>query len=330
MTDSKSPWNRGTCIPASVELLSINYDMIQKSYKSTAIHNHLYKSCNSFAKKGKGLETGVPSLERAMYAEIQLKMDGSQVELNSLRSQSSGNDSEPENTGLNYVKDKNDISKTFCALHNTFIWDGCLHSVKVCNDFGNKSTACSCKLMELPTTCRNKTGQQLCETCVTSRDNYLCLEKATHKPNVTCSGRTLPSSNLTGRTLSKPFLSHCENFSESNEEETEEDFYSSKKERSTLLVRRFCKNDKEVKKSVYTGTRAIVRTLPSGQIGTIAWNWVDQRKANSDLRRCRITSEHLTRFQVLISQGFSCYLLQSMRHKVSFLKNCKFKKAADS
>ncbi|XP_015262131.1 PREDICTED: 1-phosphatidylinositol 4,5-bisphosphate phosphodiesterase epsilon-1 isoform X2 [Gekko japonicus] len=310
MTDSKNPWNRGTCIPASVELLSINYDIIQKHYKSSAMHNHLYKSCNSLAKKGKCLETGISSLERAMYAEIQLKMDGSQVEPNSLSSQSSVEESEPEHTGLNYVKDKDNISKTFCALHNPFIWDGCLQSVKVCNDFSNDSTACTCTLMELPTTCGNKTGQQLCDTCVTSRDNYLCLERTT----VACSSRTFSSSNITGRTPSKPFLSHCENFNESYEEEIEEDFYPSKKERSTLLVRRFCKNDKEVKKSVYTGTRAIVRTLPSGHIGASAWNYVDQRRANSDLRRCRISAEHLTRFQVLISQRLSCCLLQSMRH----------------
>ncbi|XP_077206413.1 1-phosphatidylinositol 4,5-bisphosphate phosphodiesterase epsilon-1 isoform X2 [Paroedura picta] len=311
MTDSKSPWNRGTCAPASVELLSINYDIIQKSYKSNNIHSYLYQSCNSLAKKGKCLETGIPSLERAMCAEIQLKMDGSQVELNSLRSHSSVNESEPENAGLNYVKDKNDISKTFCALHNTFIWGGCLQSVKVGNDFRNDSATCPCNLTELPTTCGNKTGQPLCSPCVTSRENYLCLERTSQKLNVACSGRTLSSSNVTGRMLSKPFLSHCENLNESYEEE---DFYPSKKERSTLLVRRFCKNDKEVKKSVYTGTRAIVRTLPSGHIGEIAWNWVDQRRVNWDIRHSRITSEHLTRFKVLISQGLSCYLLQSMRH----------------
>lgn len=328
MTDSKNPWNRRTSIPTSVELLSINYDIIQKRYnKSSAIHNYLYKSCNYLAKKGKCLETGIPSLERAMYSEIELKMDGSQVELNS-----SVHESEPENTGLNYVKDKNKISKTFCALHNTFIWDGCLPSVKVCRDFSNDSTACPCKLVELSTTCGNKTGEQLYGTCVTSRDNYLCLERTTQKLNVACSGRIFSTSNCTGRMLSKPFLSPCENVSESYEEETEEEFYPSKKERSTLLVRRFCKNDKEVKKSVYTGTRAIVRTLPSGHIGDVAWNWVDQRRANSDLRRCRITSELLTRFQVLISRGLSCYLLQ-YRHGVSFVfsfLSTKFKKVANA
>ncbi|XP_048361248.1 1-phosphatidylinositol 4,5-bisphosphate phosphodiesterase epsilon-1 isoform X3 [Sphaerodactylus townsendi] len=312
MTDSKNPWNRSTYVPASVELLSINYDIIQKHCKSSATHNHLYKSCNSLAKGEKYSETGIHSLERTMYADIQLKTDGSQAELQSLRNQSSVNGNEPESSGLNYVKDKNNISDTFCALHNTFIWNGCLESGKVCNDFSNDSISCTCKLMKLPTTCGNKTGQRLCDTSATSRDS-LCLERATPKLNVACSGRASSSSNFTGRMLPKPFLSQCENFSESCEEEIEEDFYPSKKERSTLLVRRFCKNDKEVKKSVYTGTRAIVRTLPSGHIGTVAWNWVDQRRANSDLRHCRITSEPLTSIQVLISQRLSCFFLQTMR-----------------
>ncbi|KAK5613255.1 hypothetical protein CRENBAI_024986 [Crenichthys baileyi] len=44
------------------------------------------------------------------------------------------------------------------------------------------------------------------------------------------------------------------------------EFVSDRKERSTVLVRRFYKNNKKVTKSVCTGTRAIVRTLPSGCI----------------------------------------------------------------
>uniref|UniRef100_A0AAV2LIP5 Uncharacterized protein n=1 Tax=Knipowitschia caucasica TaxID=637954 RepID=A0AAV2LIP5_KNICA len=44
-----------------------------------------------------------------------------------------------------------------------------------------------------------------------------------------------------------------------------------KEERSTVLVRRFYKNNRKVKKSVCTGTRAIVRTLPSGQISEENW-----------------------------------------------------------
>ncbi|KAK5850867.1 hypothetical protein PBY51_001706 [Eleginops maclovinus] len=65
--------------------------------------------------------------------------------------------------------------------------------------------------------------------------------------------------------------------SEEEEEEDEEDnseFIRNRKERSTVLVRRFFKNNKKVTKSVCTGTRAIVRTLPSGRISEEVWDVV--------------------------------------------------------
>ncbi|CAB1312833.1 unnamed protein product [Coregonus sp. 'balchen'] len=48
--------------------------------------------------------------------------------------------------------------------------------------------------------------------------------------------------------------------------ETEDDFVYNKRERSTVLVRRFLRDNQRVKKSVCTGTRAIIRTLPSWRI----------------------------------------------------------------
>uniref|UniRef100_A0AAY4BXV5 Phosphoinositide phospholipase C n=1 Tax=Denticeps clupeoides TaxID=299321 RepID=A0AAY4BXV5_9TELE len=64
-----------------------------------------------------------------------------------------------------------------------------------------------------------------------------------------------------------------------------------KRERSTLLVRRFYRNNQQVRKSVWTGTRAIVRALPTGAIGQRAWDTVcehrtrDQRCTILDIRR---------------------------------------------
>ncbi|KAM7381628.1 hypothetical protein PAMA_012464 [Pampus argenteus] len=52
------------------------------------------------------------------------------------------------------------------------------------------------------------------------------------------------------------------------------DFDRSPKKSSTLIVRRFCKNNQTMTKSVCTGTRAIVRTLPSGRISEEAWEEV--------------------------------------------------------
>ncbi|XP_026171257.1 1-phosphatidylinositol 4,5-bisphosphate phosphodiesterase epsilon-1 isoform X3 [Mastacembelus armatus] len=56
------------------------------------------------------------------------------------------------------------------------------------------------------------------------------------------------------------------------------EFVRNRKERSTVLVRRFCKNNKKVTKSVCTGTRAIVRTLPSGHISEEVWEVVAYHK----------------------------------------------------
>uniref|UniRef100_A0A8B9KGT5 Phosphoinositide phospholipase C n=1 Tax=Astyanax mexicanus TaxID=7994 RepID=A0A8B9KGT5_ASTMX len=44
------------------------------------------------------------------------------------------------------------------------------------------------------------------------------------------------------------------------------DFVRNKKERSTVLVRRYLKNNKKITKMVCSGTRAIVRTLPTGHV----------------------------------------------------------------
>ncbi|XP_077481410.1 1-phosphatidylinositol 4,5-bisphosphate phosphodiesterase epsilon-1 isoform X1 [Stigmatopora argus] len=70
-----------------------------------------------------------------------------------------------------------------------------------------------------------------------------------------------------------------------SEEGSEEDilddseFVRNRKERSTVLVRRFFKNNQKMTKSVCTGTRAIVQTLPSGCISESSWDRVACRLA---------------------------------------------------
>ncbi|XP_076616405.1 1-phosphatidylinositol 4,5-bisphosphate phosphodiesterase epsilon-1 isoform X2 [Chaetodon auriga] len=56
------------------------------------------------------------------------------------------------------------------------------------------------------------------------------------------------------------------------------EFIRNRKERSTILVRRFTKNNQKVTKSVCTGTRAIVKTLPSGRISEEVWDMVVHRR----------------------------------------------------
>uniref|UniRef100_A0A8C3R3P8 Phosphoinositide phospholipase C n=1 Tax=Cyanoderma ruficeps TaxID=181631 RepID=A0A8C3R3P8_9PASS len=272
-------WERNSSISDSVEFLNINCDIVQKNYKSNIPCSQLYQSCAPLAGEEARLETGIPvSLERAMLAEIQLKMNGP-----SLRRQTAVNkndNSDPDKVSffhLHCASERN-ISETLCGLHNSFILDDCLEPVSDGDGNTAGSPACTCSIMQLTNNCENDNGQQLYEDAL--RHKYLCLERAPRKVKVACSGHNFCGNNFTGRMPSKPFLSHFEDCNDNCEEELEEDFFRNKKERSTLLIRRFCKNDKEVKKSVYTGTRAIFRTLPSGHIGTVAWNYVEIRKVS--------------------------------------------------
>ncbi|NXE52996.1 PLCE1 phosphodiesterase, partial [Casuarius casuarius] len=320
MTDDNSNenlWERNSSIPDSMEFLNINCNIVQKNYNSSIPCSQLYKPCDSLVGGDACLETGIPvSLERAMLAEIQLKMDGP-----SLRSQSAVNKNETNDTDkvaffhFHCASERN-ISKALCNLHNSFILDNCLQPVSTDDDHTTGSTACTCRLMDLTNNCENGNGQQLYDGCDTLRDKYLCLERAARKVKVACSGHNFCGNNFTGRMPSKPFLSHFEDCSDNCEEEMEEDFFRNKKERSTLLIRRFCKNDKEVKKSVYTGTRAIVRTLPSGHIGTVSWNYVEKRRNSSGLKHCRITTEQLTIIQSLIKWEFNSFLQKSLWYEI--------------
>uniref|UniRef100_A0A8C7Z1X6 Phosphoinositide phospholipase C n=1 Tax=Oryzias sinensis TaxID=183150 RepID=A0A8C7Z1X6_9TELE len=80
----------------------------------------------------------------------------------------------------------------------------------------------------------------------------------------------------------RPRVQKCplEKLDSSSEEEDEEapldeaEFLRNRKDRSTVLVRRFFKNNQKVTKSVCAGTIAIVRTLPSGHISDDVWGIV--------------------------------------------------------
>uniref|UniRef100_A0A3B4VIV0 Phosphoinositide phospholipase C n=1 Tax=Seriola dumerili TaxID=41447 RepID=A0A3B4VIV0_SERDU len=92
------------------------------------------------------------------------------------------------------------------------------------------------------------------------KDGYSSLERLNRRPRVNkCSLEKL-----------------CSGGSSSDEIDGEgpldnTEFVRNRKERSTVLVRRFFKNNQ---KSVCTGTRAIVRTLPSGRISEEVWEVV--------------------------------------------------------
>ncbi|XP_062330933.1 1-phosphatidylinositol 4,5-bisphosphate phosphodiesterase epsilon-1 [Osmerus eperlanus] len=118
------------------------------------------------------------------------------------------------------------------------------------------------------------------------RDGYSSLERLNRRPKpkvssveklflrrasleATTASRS-PLGSSPGETVSPPK-------SDSDGGLSDSEFVRNKKERSTVLVRRFYRNNQKVKKSVCTGTRAIVRTLPSGHISDHAWGVVCRR-----------------------------------------------------
>ncbi|XP_029312319.1 LOW QUALITY PROTEIN: 1-phosphatidylinositol 4,5-bisphosphate phosphodiesterase epsilon-1 [Cottoperca gobio] len=129
------------------------------------------------------------------------------------------------------------------------------------------------------------------------KNGYSSLERLNRRPRVDkcsleklflrrASFETMRTSLRSDDKSSSGVTRNCSGGSSSDEEDAEglldnADFIRNRKERSTVLVRRFFKNNQKVTKSVCTGTRAIVRTLPSGHISEEVWevvvsNWIWQ------------------------------------------------------
>lgn len=102
-----------------------------------------------------------------------------------------------------------------------------------------------------------------CELCC--KNGYSSLERLNRK--------TKPKCTLDGALKrSVPFrLSASQDCSDGEGAVSDSEFVRNRKERSTVLVRRYLKNNQKIKKTVCTGTRAIVRT---GQISERAWQSV--------------------------------------------------------
>uniref|UniRef100_A0A8C6C3Z1 Phosphoinositide phospholipase C n=1 Tax=Monodon monoceros TaxID=40151 RepID=A0A8C6C3Z1_MONMO len=289
-------------IPDSVKNLNINCNNILKIHQCGLPQSQFYETCDSTTEEGLCLETGIPSsLERKVFPGIQLEIDRPPAGIISpLGTQSTiietGRAHPDSNMAVFHFQYEVDrrMSDTFCPLSDNLILDDCGNCVlpAVGGEQKNNYMAYTCKLMELASNCDSKNRQLQYDHCDPLNDKYLCFEGSCPKADVVCSSDSFCGEDFTDSPPAKTFLSHFEDFPD-NCEDAEEDLFKSKKERSTWLVRRFCKNDREVKKSVYTGTRAIVRTLPSGHIGLGAWSYVD-RKRNGLLLPCGRVMERLS------------------------------------
>ncbi|CAK7300606.1 1-phosphatidylinositol 4,5-bisphosphate phosphodiesterase epsilon-1 [Vulpes lagopus] len=300
-------WTEST--PVSVKNLNINHNNILTNRQCVLPQSQSYDTCNSVMEEDPCLETGISSsLERKVFPGIQLEVNRPPMDFrppglmdfSTLGSQSAIVDTgqaHPDSNKaafqiFNYEVDRR-MSDTFCTLSGDLILDDCGNCVPLSSGFGGEQkknyVAYTCKLMELAEHCDNENGQLQCDDYDALDDKYLCFEDSCQRASVVCSSDSFRRDDLTNSPPAKTFLSHFEDFPDNGEDV--EDFFKNKKERSTLLVRRFCKNDREVKKSVYTGTRAIMRTLPSGHIGLEAYSYIDQKRSGPLLPRGRVLEQ---------------------------------------
>ncbi|XP_073934835.1 1-phosphatidylinositol 4,5-bisphosphate phosphodiesterase epsilon-1 isoform X3 [Castor canadensis] len=304
----------------SVKNLNINCNNILQNHQHGLPQSQFYETCNSVTEEGLCLETGIPSpLERKVFPGIRLEIDGPPMSLSPVENHSGimeSNKSHPDSNmavfHFHYEVDRR-MSDTFHSLSENLILDDCGNCVPFPGGEHKKNCmAYTCELMELAKNCGSKNGELQYDHCDTFSDKYLCFEDSCQKVNMVCSTDSFCREDFTEHSPAKTFLSHFEDFSD-NCVDVEEDFFKGKKERSTLLVRRFCKNDREVKKSVYTGTRAIVRTLPSGHIGLVALTYVDQKRNGLLLRYGRVMEPLST---VDIRQGGSHRLSEAQWYSI--------------
>ncbi|XP_007535682.1 1-phosphatidylinositol 4,5-bisphosphate phosphodiesterase epsilon-1 isoform X2 [Erinaceus europaeus] len=274
-------------MPDSVKNLNINCNNILTNHHCAHSQSQYYETCDSVVEEDLCSETGISSSrERKVFPGIQLEIDGPSMDINPFGNQSTvieTNRTHPDNNmaifRFHYEVDRR-VADTFCTLSDNLILDDCGNCVPlpgVGKEQKKEYVAYTCELRELAGNCDNENGQLQCDHCDTLTDKYLCFKGSCRKASVVNSGDSFCREDFTDIPPAETFLSHFEDFPD-NCEDVEGDFFKNKKERSTLLVRRFCKNDREVKKSVYTGTRAIVRTLPSGHIGLKAWSYIDQKR----------------------------------------------------
>ncbi|KAL6076784.1 hypothetical protein STEG23_002048, partial [Scotinomys teguina] len=272
-------------LPDPVRNRAVNCNSLLQSHQCDFPESQLCEACDSVTEEDLCLQTGIsPPLERKAFSGIQLEMDDPSMDVSPLGNEPGTIETSRPHPDSNmaavfhfHCEADRTVSDAFHTMSEKLILDDCAHCATLPGGQPKKSyMAYDCKVMELARNCGNKNGQLQCDHCSSLYDKYLCLESSCPRAHVVCSGSGLCREGATHNPPAKTFLSPLEDFPDSCEDG--DDVFKSKKERSTLLVRRFCKNDRKVKKSVYTGTRAIVRALPSGHIGPVAWSHVDEKR----------------------------------------------------
>ncbi|XP_030630952.1 1-phosphatidylinositol 4,5-bisphosphate phosphodiesterase epsilon-1 [Chanos chanos] len=119
------------------------------------------------------------------------------------------------------------------------------------------------------------------------KDIYSSLERLARIPKAKCSVQEC----LRGPFRGTMALKSSTAIQQSNAEDVVSDSrFARSKERSTVLVRRYLKNNQKIKKTVCTGTRVIVRKLPTGHISERAWESVCGKTCHPAVRHLQTAS----------------------------------------
>ncbi|KAG8552291.1 hypothetical protein GDO81_004471 [Engystomops pustulosus] len=267
------------CISNAVDYFSLNSKALEKACKANLGFNQFCRSYNPLKGKNMCLEPRIP----AVLTEISFKVDRSLVDRGTLEAGLMVNDRcTDEVSCIPTLHVTSPAQKSsLCSTNNQCVLGSPLQTVKR-NSPGSLVTASrhfnghseSCDSSDGRVGFWSEEGHHV------NNQSRLCSEKAPVFPGDSTHGH-----DLLCVMSSDPLQSQetCESFMD----ETDNDLSRSRKDRSTLLVRRFCKNYKEVKKSVYTGTSAIVKSLPSGHIGTRACCSVERRREMTNEAKSR-------------------------------------------
>ncbi|XP_063817712.1 1-phosphatidylinositol 4,5-bisphosphate phosphodiesterase epsilon-1 isoform X4 [Pseudophryne corroboree] len=294
-TNDRDALQGNACISHSVDFLNINSKMFDRSCKTNLGFNQFCKSYNPLKGSNVCIEPKIP----AVLTEIKFKVDGSSVEGRALNGQLIVNDHCTDGVScipalhISYSTQKSAL----CSTNNQCILSNHLQTMRTncCDRF----VSTTCHLNEQPESCDRNDGH----IGFANYQSRLYFEK-----NPVLSGDNTNGQNLPCSMSSKPL--QCQDAYESCMDEID-NFSRNRKDRSALLIRRFCKNYKEVKKSVYTGTSAILKSLPSGHIGTKACCFVERNQENTNELKCSwLTAKRLTSVQGSVRRDFLCYLVK--------------------
>lgn len=109
------------------------------------------------------------------------------------------------------------------------------------------------------------------------KDGYSSLERLNRRPRAKVSVERFFRRASLDTMLSTSKQSTSPQKSDSDGGLSDSEFIRNRKERSTVLVRRYYKNNRKVEKSVRAGTKAIMRFMLSGHIAERAWEAVCKR-----------------------------------------------------